>query len=254
MLLKSPQLTAIPGLIHGFSTREGGVSSAPWHSLNLGEALGDTPANLKENLWRFCTKLELSGPETLFQVGQVHGNRVQKAPFAGSEQADALFCQQPGVAIAVRTADCLPLLMVACNSAGQAEAVAAVHAGWRGAVGGVIENTLQTFFGAGFTPHQLKVALGPCIGFEAFEVGEEVIEAAVATTKKVPRHRAKENGKWLLDLSDLGLQIVLEQGLLRENIELIDRCTHSDPELFFSHRRDHGKTGRHLSLISISGN
>ncbi len=220
------------------TTRSGGVSAPPYDSLNLGDHVGDDPVAVAENRRRLSDALAL--PSEPRWLSQVHGTYCCDATAVeGVAEADAQFAERPGVVCAVLTADCLPLLL--CDKAGST--VAAVHAGWRGLLNGVIENSVQAMGGGG----ELMAWLGPAIGPVAFEVGEEVRSAFVerdeqAASAFVPL----DGGKWLADIYRLA-RLRLEACGVSE-LYGGDHCTYSEAERFFSYRRD-GQTGRIASLI-----
>ena len=240
MIERSTMLSAIAGVRHGFSTRTGGVSLAPLDSLNVARNLDDDPSAVAENRRRLHHEIGL-GAAPLVEVDQVHSAtvlEVEAAP-ATAMQADAIVTRSAGLAVGVRTADCAPILI-----AGD-DVVAAVHAGWRGAVARIVAATVERLSDAG----ALSVAIGPAIGLDAFEVGDEVIEAARASiaTGDVPAMRS--NGSWHLDLRGLLQMQLLEIGVSADRIELVGGCTHHHAERYFSYRRERGQTGRHLSVI-----
>jgi YfiH family protein len=255
-VLTSPLLDAIPGIRQGFSTRKGGVSTGPLASLNLALE-GDDPAALAENRARFAAALRLDGAR-LVEVRQVHGARVLDADALTPEQAaeleaDGLFACAPGRALAVRTADCAPILLAAVGDDGRARAVAAVHAGWRGATSGIVAEALARFAALGHAPHRLFAAIGPTIGVEAFEVGDEVVEAArLALGGEAPPTQRGPSGRAHLDLPELVRRLLERGGIPSARIDLVGGCTCAQPERFFSHRRDRGVTGRQLSAIALA--
>ncbi|MDH5786346.1 MAG: peptidoglycan editing factor PgeF [Chromatiales bacterium] len=234
----TPNWPAPSGVRAFTTTRRGGVSLPPYESLNLGDHVGDDPAAVSENRSRLC--LELNLPAEPRWLSQVHGIRCCDASKVDAPiEADAQFTDQTGVVCAVLTADCLPLLL--CDAAGTR--VAAAHAGWRGLLNGVIESSVQAM-GSG---SELMAWLGPAIGPTAFEVGEEVREAfvshdAAANAAFVP----EGEGKWLADIYRLARQRLAACGVNR--VYGGELCTYSDPERFYSYRRD-GETGRLASLI-----
>jgi polyphenol oxidase len=251
MMLTSSILSALQNVRHGFSTRHGGVSKGAFSSLNLGRDTGDHPENIEENRARFLKLAGLGARLQLAQADQVHGVEIAVVDRGGVHgTADALMTSAENVGIAVRTADCAPLLVAALDESGKyAERVAAVHAGWRGAVAGIATRAIAALE---VEPRRVAVAIGPSIGPAAFEVGEEVIEAARTSLGGAePPFHYDASGRAHLDLRGLIIRQLLAIGIERGKIELVGGCTASEPELFFSHRRDRGKTGRHLSLISI---
>ncbi len=224
------------------TSRRGGVSRPPFDSLNLADHVGDDAESVAANRRVLREELGLSSEPVWLQ--QVHGCDVLELSggWQGSCQADAAITTEPGRVCAVLTADCLPLLL--CNRSGSQ--VAAVHAGWRGLLEGVIETTVAAF---GENGEELLAWLGPAIGPDAFEVGPEVRNAFVeANREDESAFVANRPGHWLADIYALA-----RSRLERLNIGFVgggDRCTVSEPEQFFSYRRD-GETGRMASLIWI---
>jgi YfiH family protein len=219
------------------TTRQGGVSGAPWHSFNLGDHVGDEPAAVAAN--RAALRREL--PAEPLWLTQVHGARcVDAATAVSGVAADASFTRQRGVVCAVLTADCLPLLL--CDD--RASVVGVAHAGWRGLAAGVIEATVAALAEPG---ERLMAWLGPAIGPQAFEVGGEVRDAFLARDVQATRaFTAGVGGKWLCDIHLLARQRLNALGIHR--VAGADSCTVGEAEKFFSYRRD-GVTGRMASLI-----
>lgn len=234
-----------PARVKGLSTtRRGGVSSAPFDSFNLGHHVGDDPAALIANRSELQAALP---PDSAIQwLEQVHGTHVVEATGnPGFLTADASICRERGIACAVLTADCLPVLF--CNRAGTA--VAAAHAGWRGLLNGVLEATVDTM---GEKPSELMAWLGPAIGPQAFEVGPEVHAAFVnhspdAASCFLPSPGQSE--RYLADIYALARQRLARLGLT--SVHGGGFCTLSDRSRFFSYRRD-GQTGRMATLILLS--
>lgn len=221
----------------GTTLRSGGFSQGVFSSLNPAQHVGDDPAHVERNRLKIEQTLQLPAKPVWLQ--QTHSSRVIRANAStGPETADASFTSQPGVVCAVLTADCLPLLL--CGRDGHA--VAAVHAGWRGLLSGVVENTVKAM------PDQDLLAwLGPAIGVDCFEVGEEVRNAFIDKSAMFAEaFRAHKENKWLADLYRLARIILKESGVNR--VYGGDFCTMTDSERFFSYRRD-GKTGRMATLI-----
>lgn len=222
------------------TTRLGGVSEAPWMTLNLGDHVGDAPAHVAENRAILRNRL----PAEPLWLRQVHGITAVDTDFGAKlPEADAAYARLPGYVCAVMTADCLPVLF--CDKAGTV--VAAAHAGWRGLLGGVLENTLARM---AVPPSEILAWFGPAIGPDCFEVGDEVraafvlhhVEAAQAFNVSSP-------GKWLADIYLLARQRLHAAGVL--SISGGNLCTVSDAQQFFSYRRD-GVTGRMASLIWLA--
>jgi YfiH family protein len=219
------------------TTRAGGVSRGPWSGLNLGDHVDDDPAAVAENRARLAAHLGL--PREPQWLEQVHGTRV-RMPGAAGTCADACVEDRPGRVCVVLTADCLPVLL--CNVAGTR--VAAAHAGWRGLLAGVLEQTVAAFDDR---PGRVMAWLGPAIGPDAFEVGDEVRAAFVAEDAAAQaRFRAHGAGHWLADLYGLARDRLARVGVSR--VSGGGLCTFSTAERFFSYRRD-GITGRMASLI-----
>lgn len=246
-----PQWDAAPRVGAVMSTRAGGISHSPWDSLNLGTAVGDSPAAVAENRRRFVA---LIGAQPAW-LRQVHGRSVVPAheALAAAEppQADASWTDQPGVACIVQVADCLPVLL----SAPGGRAVAAAHAGWRGLAGGVVEAALAALCEAArCEPPQVSAWLGPCIGPRRFEVGVEVLKAFGQAPDQVdPRHfspGAPSSGaaRWLANLPELALERLARLEVAR--VSGGRWCTVEQRSRFFSYRRD-GVTGRLAAAIWI---
>lgn len=219
------------------TTRRGGVSIAPYDSLNLGDHVGDNPLAVARNRQRL-NRLTPSEPVWLEQV---HGTQVVNADLASCRpRGDAAVARHSGSVCVVMTADCLPVLL--CDETGSV--VGAAHAGWRGLCDGVIESTVAAMAVA---PETLLAWLGPAISQPAFEVGSEVRAAFMthdpqAASAFVPG----EEGKWQADIYQLARHRLRALGINR--IYGGSHCTYREPQQFFSYRRD-GVTGRMGSFI-----
>ena len=252
-----PDWPAPPGVRAVFTTRAGGVSEGPWASMNLGGHVGDAPAAVAVNRARLA---EAIGAQPVF-LQQVHG--TQTVVVDGTDphdlpRADACIATLPGRACTVMVADCLPVLLT--DRAGRQ--VAAAHAGWRGLADGVLESVLERFSalaGAAGRPPAIDLIawLGPCIGPEAFEVGDEVratFVARQAAAAECFRPVAGSPGKWWADLAGLARQRLAAAGVqaLYGNDGGAGWCTVSNLSRFFSHRRDAvdlGSSGRMAACI-----
>ena len=224
------------------SLRGGGVSQVPYESLNLGQRVGDRPADVAENLRLLCDDAVLpADPEWLVQV---HGSVVVDLDVPGSREADASFTRVPGRICAIQTADCLPVLFAAADGS----IVGAAHAGWRGLAAGVLEATTTALIAAaGDTP--ILAWLGPAIGAAHFEVGEEVREAFVGPDPEAEiAFIENARGRWHCDLYTLARRALARAGV--SDIRGAEHCTYADTGRFYSYRRD-GQTGRMASLIWI---
>lgn len=255
MYLTSPLLAHVP---HAFTTRVGGCSTGIFSSLNFGNP-GDLPAlerdpahNIEHNQQRMLDALGCSDRSWL-RVHQIHGCDIHDASLhptlPAREQADAIISDDARRVLSVRVADCAPVLLATVNGA----LVAAVHAGWRGMAQCIVQQTILAMRQRSQSP--IVAAIGPCIGPNHFEVGPEVCTAAYGSVRspKAIEHcvrPSRQSGRFLLDLSGVLVQQLAESGV--ENIHPLQRCTVSEPELFFSHRGQHGKTGRMAGLIGAN--
>lgn len=243
MRLSWPEERGVVGVGALSTDRQGGVSGAPFESLNLGLHVGDEPEAVEENRRRVR---EAAGGAVRFAwLEQVHGVRVvDAATVSGAVEADGSVSRTPGVACVVMTADCLPVLF--CDRAGTV--VGAAHAGWRGLVAGILEATVEQM---GVDPGEILAWLGPAIGPGAFEVGPEVREAflerdqgAAGCFRPSP---ANSEDRWVADLYGLARRRLWAVGV--EDISGGGACTF-EGERYFSYRRD-GRTGRMASAIWI---
>jgi polyphenol oxidase len=237
-----PDWTAPANVLAAFTLRTGGVSAAPYDSLNLGARIGDAPQSVAENRRRVHEALQL--PAEPFWLEQVHGVVVVDVPAASASPpvADASVAHGPRRVCAIRVADCMPVLFAARDGS----VVGAAHAGWRGLAGGVLEATIS---GLGVPASQLVAWMGPAIGPQNFEVGDDVRAAFLATEPGasfafVPNPR----GRWQCDLYALARMKLEACGVAQ--ISGGGWCTFADRARFFSYRRD-GQCGRMAALIWI---
>jgi YfiH family protein len=210
-----------------FSTRVGGVSGMPFDTLNLGRLTDDDPNNVAENRARLCAEAG-TDPELLCYGRQVHGAVVRRAQGQG-EPGDGVWTEEAGRPLLVFTADCLPVAVARAN--GAPPAIAALHVGWRGLLAGIVQ-TAATELGGG----ELAAVIGPGIGPCCYEVGEDVAAP----------YRCRFGNDIVCD-GKLDLWTATEQTLRSAGVASVSRldlCTVCNPDLFFSHRRDGGKTGR----------
>jgi hypothetical protein len=234
----------IPANIHSAqTTRQGGVSLAPYASLNLATHVGDDPAHVTLNRRLLCEQLAL--PAEPLWLEQVHGTQVYVASHADTPaqppRADASYTDQPGIVLAVLTADCLPVLFASRDG----QEIAAAHAGWRGLLAGVLEATLANFRAP---PTEIIAWFGPGIGAQDFEVGDEVRHAFIQHSPAT--HSAftpsARTGHWYADLYTLARQRLATSGV--RAVHGGDLCSYSDAARFYSYRREN-PTGRMASLI-----
>lgn len=220
------------------------MSAAPFDSLNSSPVVGDDPVAVRTNLARLAEAAGVPAGRLLF-VKQVHGDRVVEAAQAGPDtEADALWTDEPGTAVGVRTADCLPILIE--DPRGR---VAAVHAGWRGVDNEIVARTVEQLIARGGKAGELKVAIGPCIQRCCFEVDLELAGRFEARFGAAVVSQAAGQPKPHLDLPLAVKQTLLRAGVLESHVATLPQCTMCDAR-FFSHRRDRGVTGRHLSFIT----
>ncbi|PID63306.1 MAG: multi-copper polyphenol oxidoreductase [Gammaproteobacteria bacterium] len=236
-----------PGLTVLSTTRHGGVSEPPWDSMNLGRHTGDDADAVQANRARLVDAFHL--PAEPRWLRQVHGTAV--AVFSngagGGEEADAAYTDQPGIVIAVLTADCLPVVIASADGT----AVAVVHAGWRGLADGILDEVLGHFDGRG----PLKAWLAPAIGPDAFEVGPEVRAAFVRRdTSLDAAFRQKPNAdgaeKYLGDLYAITRADLSRLGV--DDVVGGQHCTFTEAEDFHSYRRDGARSGRMATLAWIA--
>jgi YfiH family protein len=233
--------------------RQGGVSAAPWDSMNLGDHVGDQPGHVQANRALLAQAVGVR-PVILQQVHGVSALMLNPESEDGAP-ADAAVVVAPGVAATILVADCLPVLL--CDAAGQW--VACAHAGWRGLAGaqglGVLENLLHTAPLSGNVPDQILAWLGPCIGPQAFEVGSDVRSVfCEADPSAALFFKPGQPGKWWADLAQLARWRLMRLGVHRVfgNDSSPDWCTVAQGSRFFSHRRDSrvlGQTGRMAACI-----
>ncbi|WP_373512753.1 peptidoglycan editing factor PgeF [Persicitalea sp.] len=236
-----------PDLIAAESTRHGGVSPFPFDSLNLSVHTADAPENTSENRRRFWQALGIEEHKVATSY-QVHGNEVLNITKSGYyEGYDALVTRHVGVAVAVTTADCTPILLYDPAQ----RAIAAIHAGWRGTVGGIVRKTvvkMQNEFGS--APADILAYVGTCIDECSFEVGNEVAGHFL----KQHKYFNLKAGKYYVDLKKANRDQLIGAGLTDSNIQLSPYSTVLNNEDYFSHRLENGKTGRMLACISMTEN
>jgi YfiH family protein len=238
-------LGSVAGLAHGVSTREGGVSAGAFASLNLGRRTSDAPESVEENRRRVADAL---GFRRFVGPRQVHGARVVEVHTSDDEpgDADGVMTDREGVLLGVLGADCPGVLLVDERH----HALALVHAGWRGVAASIVPRAVEAMRTAyGTRPGDLRAAIGPGIGQAAYEVGPEVADALRAAAPRAPL--ALKPGRDDRVFADLGRVIAAQleaSGVAPEAVERSPHCTYRDAALFFSHRRDAERAGRHALL------
>lgn len=250
-------------LIHAVSTRHGGVSAAPFATLNTSYAVGDDPDAVKENRRRIAQTLGVD-PGDFVTAQQVHGTHVALIADSGwrmaePSTADALITAIPGVMLSLRFADCVPILLY--DPVRQAVGVA--HAGWKGTVAGIVGHTVRAMTGAFATrPGDLLAGIGPSIGPCCYAVDEErasLVRLAFPWWQEVlgkPRQGPKRHGKegahvWYLDLWEANRRQLVQAGLAPERMEVAGLCTACHTDDFYSHRAENAKTGRFAVVIGL---
>ncbi len=250
-------LADLPGLTHGVTTRSGGVSTGPYASLNLGLHTGDAPRNVMHNHNALAGAFDLP-LNRLYSTRQVHGTAIacvgqphtscRRMPtgwcFSG---CDGLATDVPGTALVIRTADCVPVILydpvltVLCI----------VHAGWRGTCAGISSEAVALLVTQyGIDAGTVIAGIGPGIGACCFETGKDVADCFM-------RHRAshdvvqRKTGSWFVDLKEANRQQLVAAGLREDRIEVASECTACSSDIFFSHRREKGETGRFGLLAGL---
>ncbi|GAB4041997.1 peptidoglycan editing factor PgeF [Spirosoma jeollabukense] len=232
-------------LIAAESTRHGGVSPAPFSSLNLGINTSDDPANVDENRRRFFEAIGAAGTAPFASSHQIHGTEVLQATEPGRfEGYDALITNQPGLLIGVTVADCVPILLYDQVH----QAVAAIHAGWKGTIGAIVAKTLDAMkrqfdtLGA-----QCYAYIGTCIDECSFDVGPDVAEQFAPAFKQA----IADSGKSYVDLKAANMKYLIDFGIPRAQIDVSPFSTVLNNDTYFSHRAEKGQTGRMLTVIGI---
>ena len=254
--LTTPALGAVTGLRHGFFTRRGGVSEGPWAALNCSLSGQDDRERVRENRRRAAAALGLEGA-ALHGLTQVHGIAVAEIGEAGWREgegpaADAVVTRRPGIGLGIVTADCAPVLF-ADAAAG---VIGAAHAGWRGAVAGVLEATLAAMERLGAARARVVAAIGPCIGQASYEVGPDLHDAVLARDAADARFLApgRREDRWQFDLAGYCAHRLAAAGIAVAEAAGVD--TLAEEARFFSHRRrtlaGGGPIGHQLSAIALA--
>ena len=256
MKIEADSLSGLDGLRHGFFTREGGVSEGLYSSLNCGLGSQDRAEHVVENRRRVAAALGLAG-DRLVTPYQIHSPSViaVEAPWARAEtpRGDALVTREPAIAIAVTTADCLPVLL----SDPEARVVGAAHAGWRGALAGVLARTVEAMTALGARAAAIKAVIGPAIEQQSYEVGPEFPAPFLAQDEAngaffAPGHR---EGRFQFDLKGYAARCLEAAGVGAVEVLAADTC--AEESRFFSYRRSclrgEGDYGRGLSVICLEG-
>jgi len=235
-------------LRHGFFTRGGGASSGVFAGLNCGHGSSDQTQAVRINRERVADAMQVA-PEALISLHQIHSRNVVtiRAPLSGPvPQADAMVTATPGFALGILTADCEPVLF-ADHDAG---VIGAAHAGWKGALNGVLEATVDAMEALGAARENIYAVIGPCISQRAYEVGLEFMENVLAHDPDYERFFAGgQGGTVQFDLPSFGLHRLRAAGI--RQAEWTGHCTYSDPSRFYSYRRSvHAREADYGRLIS----
>ena len=250
---QSPLLAALPGLKHGFFGRRGGHSTGDFASLNVSEANGDKPALVATN--RAATLQSLGLPAgVLTTMTQIHSNLVltlTERPAGGARhEADGIVTAMPGVALGILTADCAPILFADPKAA----VIGAAHAGWKGAINGVIANTVDAMIALGARRERIIAAIGPTISLDSYEVGPQFAADLLKQHRDASNRLAKPTGgREHFDLPGFVFDQLIEAGVGKVND--LQRCTYLHAKHYFSHRRsthEGTKAGRQISVIGLS--
>jgi YfiH family protein len=252
-MLTSAKLEGLPGVRHGFFTRKGGVSTGLYDSLNVGRGSKDDPAAVIENRRLAATALGVEAP-ALLSGYQVHSTivRVAESPWGDARpEGDAIVTAVPGLACGVLSADCAPVLLADA----QARVVGSAHAGWKGALDGVVGSAVSAMVALGAEPGRIRAAVGPCIGPKSYEVGQEFLDRFAAHDPGSERffRPGSQADKHLFDLPHFVLWRLEQAGVTHAEWTGHDTC--AEEELFFSNRRaflrGEADFGRLLSAIRL---
>ncbi len=240
---------------YGFFTRIGGVSTGIYKGLNCGTGSNDLPDNIIRNRYLVAKEIGV-GSSNLLSTYQVHGSKVINVKKAWSErpQGDAMVTDKSGIALGILTADCTPVLFVGKKESGCA-VVGVAHAGWKGAVHGVLENTISGIISLGAQKQTIKACVGPCIGRNYYEVSEDFIEPFIKHNKESERffYESSNMGHLMFDIGGYCVWRIAIKGV--KNISILDKDTYSNEDEFYSYRRSIHKGecdyGRQISVIAI---
>jgi len=240
-----------PRLYHAIYTRHGGFSPAPWKSLNFGASVGDDPERVRQNREKALTILDIN-PHGVYDTYQVHSNEivVTDRPLGMNEshiKADGIITNKPGVTLMMRFADCVPIILFDPVR----YAIGIVHAGWIGTVNKIVAKAVtQMKESYGTIPGDIMAAIGPSIGACHYPVGTELIEKVqIRFGDEAEEIISHINGKFHLDLWEANHHILNEIGVV--NVEIAGICTSCDLDNWYSHRGEHGKTGRFGVVLGL---
>ncbi|MFT9488213.1 MAG: peptidoglycan editing factor PgeF [Tepidibacillus sp.] len=249
-----------PNLSVGFSTRQGGQSKGNYRSMNLALHVGDDPTDVVANHQILARALGFSF-DAWTSAEQVHGNNIKVVTLAergkgrriredAIQDTDGLVTNIPDIVLTVYFADCVPIYFYDPIK----QIIGLAHSGWKGTVLKIAEKMIQTFVDSfQSNVNDIQVAIGPAIGQCCYEVNDQVINPMQSSLQFIPPEMVidKKNGHFDLDLKKINKEILLEAGILPENIEISSWCTNCNVDLFFSHRKEQGKTGRMAAWIGL---
>ena len=246
---------------HAFSTRIGGISELEHtKGLNLAFGRGDDDNTVFKNLSVFADAVGFDDKKVI-SVPQIHSNIVKYVNLddAGAGyykksdfSCDGYITDEVGLPVGIKTADCVPILIEARDDDENVIAVCAVHAGWRGTADKISKNAIDELMKLGAKKENIYVAIGPCIDVCCYEVGEDFVQQIEI---KLGQNYANkfitktEKGSYFANLKEMNVEVLLEAGVLKSNIDVCEKCTCCDDTLFYSHRRQKGIRGAHLSVI-----
>lgn len=246
---QSSAIAALPFIHHGFFGRVGGASTGDFAGLNVSLSVGDDPELVRHNR---AIVADAMGTSALQMLKQVHSAKVEtiSAPLPGTVEADAMVTATPGLALGILTADCTPILFVDPT----AQVIGAAHAGWRGAVDGIIGNTIAAIVSLGAKPENIIAAYGPTITGPNYEVGEQFRSDFLALHPSGKHHfTTPTDGQPHFDLPGFVEEQLKHAGV--QEIERVGGCTYGNPDRYFSHRyatHQGTRTGRQIAVVSMS--
>ncbi|MEM7660921.1 MAG: peptidoglycan editing factor PgeF [Pseudomonadota bacterium] len=249
----APSLSQLTGITHGFFGRQGGVSEGIYESLNVGAGSDDDPDSVIENRRRIAVEIGADGADKLLSCHQCHSADalLVRGPFSDKPKGDAMVTKVPGLALAILTADCVPVLFADPD----ARVIGAAHAGWKGGLGGIIEATVEAMEAVGADAGRIVAAIGPAIGQASYEVGPEFRDRFVEDDLENDRFFTVGNG----DRSQFDIQKYVHARLIRSGISRVDLIAHDTCVMeteYFSNRRRNRRGepdyGRNASVIMLN--
>ena len=235
---------------HGFFTRKGGISSCIYKGLNCGLGSLDSRELVQKNRQKVCKAMDIK-KSMLLSLNQVHSNKVLtlNQPFHKKIDADAMVTNKPNLGLGILTADCQPVVFADIES----QIIGVAHAGWRGTLSGILDNTISSMIKLGATRQKIKAVIGPSISQKVYKVGSEFFEKFYENNKENEKFfKIISKEKFLFDLSGLTLEKLTQSGVTAEKI---NRCTYLEPDLFYSYRRSLHKNekdyGRQITVIRL---